>query len=197
LSDIVSEVLKQTTRYPETTLRTHIASFMCVDAPHHNPSWPDLRRIDRGVYKRIDRDGSEPSNAPNEETPQITASSDGLPTPLHGLLRRLAGGPPIHSLERGNPNWVIDFDAENVMVETERSREEGADPQPIPVVWLTESYWSLWSEGSLARKDLSKEASHRSAFILAALAELPGIEVHTRPIRLILGEGAEVLDDKV
>jgi hypothetical protein len=39
--------------YAESTIRTHITSRMCVNAPdHHAVTYPDLERVGRGVYRR-------------------------------------------------------------------------------------------------------------------------------------------------
>lgn len=42
------------THYPESTIRTHIVSSMCVNAPaNHAVRYPDLERIDRALYKLL------------------------------------------------------------------------------------------------------------------------------------------------
>ncbi len=54
LVEIVQEVLGGGSDYKESTIRTHITSSMCIDAPaNHATRYPDLRRTDRGVYKRM------------------------------------------------------------------------------------------------------------------------------------------------
>lgn len=53
LADVVAEVLASSTAYAESTIRTHITSRMCGDAPdHHSTTFDDLERVDRGVYRR-------------------------------------------------------------------------------------------------------------------------------------------------
>lgn len=53
LADVVSEVLAVSTSYAESTIRTHITSRMCRDAPdHHARTFEDLERVDRGLYRR-------------------------------------------------------------------------------------------------------------------------------------------------
>ena len=50
---IVKEVQMGGGDYKESTIRTHITSSMCVDAPpNHGTRYPDLRRIGRGLYRR-------------------------------------------------------------------------------------------------------------------------------------------------
>ena len=53
LVEIVQEVLRGGGDYKESTIRTHVTSSMCVDAPpNHATRYPDLRRVDRGLYRR-------------------------------------------------------------------------------------------------------------------------------------------------
>jgi hypothetical protein len=53
LDEIVAEVMAVTTQYAESTIRTHVSSRMCADAPdHHGTTYSDLERLDRGVYRR-------------------------------------------------------------------------------------------------------------------------------------------------
>ncbi len=38
--------------YPESTIRTHVSSRMCIDAPdHHGTVTADLERVGRGQYR--------------------------------------------------------------------------------------------------------------------------------------------------
>lgn len=53
LRDVVDEVLGGTTELKESTIRTHVTSVMCRDAPvNHLLVFDDLERIDRGIYRR-------------------------------------------------------------------------------------------------------------------------------------------------
>jgi hypothetical protein len=52
VSDVVSEMKARGTSYPEATIRTHVTSRMCGNAPdNHGVVYSDLRRLDRGNYK--------------------------------------------------------------------------------------------------------------------------------------------------
>jgi hypothetical protein len=54
LVEIVDEVLGAGTSYTESTIRTHITSAMCVNAPpNHAVRHADLERVDRGQYRRL------------------------------------------------------------------------------------------------------------------------------------------------
>lgn len=53
LADVVAEVLAVRSSYAQSTIRTHITSRMCRDAPnHHATRFDDLERVDRGLYRR-------------------------------------------------------------------------------------------------------------------------------------------------
>jgi hypothetical protein len=54
LDEVVQEVLTATGRFAESTIRTHVTSVMCVQAPaNHAVRHRDLDRVRRGVYRRI------------------------------------------------------------------------------------------------------------------------------------------------
>lgn len=52
LVDVVQEVLGSTD-YRESTIRTHVTSRMCAEAPaNHGTVYADLERVSRGRYRR-------------------------------------------------------------------------------------------------------------------------------------------------
>lgn len=52
LDEIVQEVLSAGAQFSEGSIRTHITSRMCRDAPaHHGTVYADLVRVGRGLYK--------------------------------------------------------------------------------------------------------------------------------------------------
>jgi hypothetical protein len=50
IEDIVTEMGKRKSSYPESTIRTHIISRLCANAPNHAVRYPDFLRIARGRY---------------------------------------------------------------------------------------------------------------------------------------------------
>jgi hypothetical protein len=53
VEEVVSEVLAHTSDFTESTIRTHITSRMCAQAPkHHGTIYSDLDRVQRGRYRR-------------------------------------------------------------------------------------------------------------------------------------------------
>lgn len=56
--EIIAEARRYAPALAESTLRTHIVSAMCVNAPaNHAVRYPDLERVGRGLYRRVRRDG--------------------------------------------------------------------------------------------------------------------------------------------
>ena len=52
VADIVSEMRRRGTSYAESTIRTHVTSRMCAEAPaHHGTVYADLERVDRSTYR--------------------------------------------------------------------------------------------------------------------------------------------------
>lgn len=50
--DILRELQQRGTTYSESTLRTHIVSVMCVNAPeNHGTRYDDLERVALGQYR--------------------------------------------------------------------------------------------------------------------------------------------------
>ncbi len=55
-AELVAEVLRRGSEHPESTIRTHIVSVMCVNAPvNHAVRYDDLERVGRGQYRRVRR----------------------------------------------------------------------------------------------------------------------------------------------
>lgn len=53
LADVLQEVQSSGSTYRESTIRTHVTSRLCADAPdHHATTYADLERVDRGRYRR-------------------------------------------------------------------------------------------------------------------------------------------------
>lgn len=51
--DVIDELQRRGTSYKPSTIRTHIVSRMCVNAPdHHARTYDDLERVGGGKYRR-------------------------------------------------------------------------------------------------------------------------------------------------
>lgn len=53
VSEIIEMLHAQGTTYPDSTIRTHIVSRICANAPKNHPvKYDDLERVERGMYRR-------------------------------------------------------------------------------------------------------------------------------------------------
>jgi hypothetical protein len=76
LRHVVNHILTQTSTWRESTLRTHIASHMCIDAPEHLHA--DLERVCRGSYRRIGRPIGGPSLVRQPSEPDLVRTGEAL-----------------------------------------------------------------------------------------------------------------------
>lgn len=53
-ADVVAEMRRRGTGYAHSTIMTMVTSHLCLNAPG-GCSWPDLERLDRGLYRRRQR----------------------------------------------------------------------------------------------------------------------------------------------
>jgi hypothetical protein len=60
VEDVLNELHRRGTRYADGTIRTHVVSSMCADAPvNHAVVYSDLDRVGRGRYRLAIR-GADP-----------------------------------------------------------------------------------------------------------------------------------------
>lgn len=53
LEDVVEHMNRRGTRYAEQTIRTHVTSRLCANAPdHHAVTYDDFIRTDKGTYRQ-------------------------------------------------------------------------------------------------------------------------------------------------
>jgi hypothetical protein len=76
LRHVVAHILTQTSTWQESTLRTHIANHMCVDAPEHMHA--DLERVCRGSYRRLERGGPTLHPARQASEPNLVPTGEAL-----------------------------------------------------------------------------------------------------------------------
>lgn len=98
----------------------------------------------------------------------------------------IQAGETVNTLADGSPNTVTKVTRAGLWVETERSRRSGAGPQLVEPRMLDVAWAALTSDGELTNRRLLHELRvHRSSFVCALLARLPGVSVASRrPIRL-------------
>ena len=56
LKEVVDGMRASGTQYKESTIRTHITSRMCANAPdHHAVTYKDFQRVGKGIYRLRDQ----------------------------------------------------------------------------------------------------------------------------------------------
>ena len=84
-----AEVVHALPHLNERSVRTHVVSRCCVNAPsHHAHRWPYFKRLQRGVYEIL-KDYREPhSRGPTEAPPSSGVAEDAAPYELDPAAAR-------------------------------------------------------------------------------------------------------------
>lgn len=121
--------------------------------------------------------------------PPGTLVDDVMDAGLWELVRAtFRAGDVVHTLVAQRPNTVTEISRAGIWVETTRSRAAGTGPQLVEP-WMLDVAWAaLLADGELTNRRLLDDLRvHRSSFVCALLARLPGVRVAgRRPIRLVL-----------
>ena len=90
--------------------------------------------------------------------------------------------PTVYTLGAARrPNFVADATASGLYVETERSRAEKRGAQLVSPAMLNLAWDALRARGELSNADLLNELRvHRSSFVCALLARLPGVTLASK-----------------
>lgn len=102
-----------------------------------------------------------------------------VPELLAALLKLKRTNPVLQTLGPSTKlNRLAEVTPSEVLVETEKTKQERTGPQSVPA-WMLNLAWEyLTSRGELTNSTLLNELRvHRSSFVCAALARLPGVEV--------------------
>lgn len=83
LAEIVNEVGRANERYAESTVRTHVTAHMCLNAARP-PQWPDLRRVDRGLYVLADASTEAPGPSAR---PRVVVPAGSRSWPWEGAVQ--------------------------------------------------------------------------------------------------------------
>jgi hypothetical protein len=78
-AEVVEEMRRRGSDYPETTIRTHVVSHMCIDAPG-GKSGAALRRVGRGQYMLLDQ--RDPQTLPAAVPARLRADPGGGGRPV-------------------------------------------------------------------------------------------------------------------
>lgn len=98
---LVSDIVRALPHLNPSSVRTHVVSRCCVNAPKNHPhKWPYFRRLGRGEYEIVLKDAAQ-SKQPRRvaESPAAYTASEPLKTTIHVVARRSAGVFFAESLE--------------------------------------------------------------------------------------------------
>lgn len=104
------------------------------------------------------------------------------PELLAQLVVVAKASPTLYTLGAApRPNYVADVGRSGMWVETDRSKGKHEGPQLVPPRMLNLAWDALRARGRLSNRELLDELRvHRSSFVCAALARLPGVVVESR-----------------
>lgn len=104
------------------------------------------------------------------------------PELLAQLVAVAKASPTLYTLGAApKPNYVADVTRSGMWIETERSKEKHEGPQLVPPRMLNLAWDALRARGRLSNRELLGELRvHRSSFVCAALARLPGVTLESK-----------------
>jgi hypothetical protein len=103
----------------------------------------------------------------------------------------------INTLGIARPNRIVSIDREGILVETQRSIDNGTGPQLVPA-WMIATAWEhLRLRGRLSNQELLHDLNvKRSAFVCALLSHFAEVEIESlRPIALRLKAAERTTED--
>jgi hypothetical protein len=129
----------------------------------------------------------DPRSVPWTPVDQEVHEEEIEPELLGFIQAQVRDDPKLYTLgPMPKPNVVREATPAGLWVETERSLGAKRPPQLIPPHMLNLAWDALRSRGELSNRDLLEELRvHRSSFVCAMLAKVPGVEVvSSRPVLL-------------
>ncbi|GGN96519.1 hypothetical protein GCM10010112_87820 [Actinoplanes lobatus] len=155
LQDVLTEMRRRGSRYAESTIRTHVVSRMCANAPdHHGTTFADLERLDRGTYRlRVPATRLAPPAVVNVEVGVGTSSR----WPWEGSVQAVF----VDVLRRHG--WAIDSEADTAtkargvdVLATRSGRRLGAEVKG----WPSDGYADPRRAAETKRTQPSTQAGH-------------------------------------
>ena len=104
LADLITEMRDSGTSYQESTIRTHVTSRLCANAPdHHAVTYPDLERVASGRYRLVGHARTTPgSGSPDAALPTVAA-----PQSLLGKAVRIAAVAHEHQVDKAGEAYIL------------------------------------------------------------------------------------------
>jgi hypothetical protein len=118
--DVIDELRRRGSAYAESTIRTHVVSRMCADAPdHHARTYDDLERLAHGRYRLA----ASPRPVAGQRPWAIRLTLLACDAELDQIVERIGAAiceSPDHLGPCANP-WVVTATPVDDIQETERS----------------------------------------------------------------------------
>lgn len=100
------EIVRALPHLNEATVRTHVVSRCCVDAPsNHQHRWPYFHRVSPGVY-RIEPEFRRPSVARESSTEHSTATRVAEAAPAHEI-DHIEIRDTVHAVVTKSEGWYV------------------------------------------------------------------------------------------
>ena len=117
----LADIVRELTHLNESTVRTHVTSRCCVNAPsHHQHRWPYFRRVGRAVYQ-VEPDYRQ-RPAPSA-TPVAAATAAREPAPAY-VVDAAGAASTIHVVVTESEGWYVAECMEAAVVTQGRTLDE-------------------------------------------------------------------------
>ena len=104
LQELLKEMRQHGTTHKESTVRTHVTSRLCVNAPdHHAVTYPDLERIALGRYRLVGQAHPTPESGSQDAEPHTVAA----PQRLLGKAVRIAASAHEHQVDKAGEAYIL------------------------------------------------------------------------------------------
>ena len=104
LADLIAEMTSSGTSYQASTIRTHVTSRLCTNAPdHHAVTYPDLERVASGRYRLVGQTRPTPeSGSPGVAPPTVTT-----PQKLLAKAARITAVAHEHQMDKAGEAYIL------------------------------------------------------------------------------------------
>ena len=104
LADLIAEMTNSGTSYQESTIRTHVTSRLCANAPdHHAVTYPDLERVASGRYRLIGQARPTPESGSPDAAPPTAVTTERL----LGRAARIAAVAHEHQVDKAGEAYIL------------------------------------------------------------------------------------------
>ena len=104
LADLIAEMTSSGTSYQESTIRTHVTSRLCTNAPdYHAVTYPDLERVASGRYRLVGQAHTTPGSGSPDAVPPTAAATERL----LGRAARITAVAHEHQVDKADAAYIL------------------------------------------------------------------------------------------